>query len=446
MGWQNDDGDTALHLACFGAPAAALVLAKAGAPRDVLNNREETPDDLARRAGLRLDPGVPLPLPPAPAPAPPPPAPAPAPRPKPPQQKAKPPVRVPTGGKYAKPRGRAPLNAEGKPASWDPDLGEWVGACAASDMTFSVTPSPRRRRRGMPSLVLVASMAFSHVCYVRHRPELVLLQYYRRPLPNNILIRTRRRRQEEEAERDSETSRKGSLRCDVGLRQGRVGRRERQTEASRGEEAGAQKEGCGSSHDGREGRGLARYCAVGWESYSKKGATGGGINTRCSRRLSRCEESGGERSLSGGSDADGGLGECSGGIAVYPSVPGDARGGVSKGFSCIFLFVSRRWRFDAARLRVVWLGRGPRLPHRLLSNTCAASVSPAASFIFFVVLVGLLRLQAGTSTEESSRACKSPIHHIHETTHVNCSGVARRIDCRAQPSYISIPRNLLSRR
>ena len=103
------------------------------------------------------------------------------------------------------------------------------------------------------------------------------------------------------------------------------------------------------------------------------------------------------------------------------------------GVSCIFLFVSRRWRFDAARLRVVWLGRGPRLPHRLLSNTCAASVSPAASFIFFVVLVGLLRLQAGTSTEESSRACKSPIHHIHETTHVNCSGVARRIDCRAQP-------------
>ena len=137
LGWQNDDGDTALHLACFGAPAAALVLAKAGAPRDVLNNREETPDDLARRAGLRLDPGVPLPLPPAPAPAPPP-APAPAPRPKPPQQKAKPPVRVPTGGKYAKPRGRAPLNAEGKPASWDPDLGEWVGACAASHTTFNV--------------------------------------------------------------------------------------------------------------------------------------------------------------------------------------------------------------------------------------------------------------------------------------------------------------------
>ena len=58
LGWQNDDGDTALHLACFGAPAAALVLAKAGAPRDVLNNRSETPDDLARRAGLRLDPGV----------------------------------------------------------------------------------------------------------------------------------------------------------------------------------------------------------------------------------------------------------------------------------------------------------------------------------------------------------------------------------------------------
>ncbi len=103
------------------------------------------------------------------------------------------------------------------------------------------------------------------------------------------------------------------------------------------------------------------------------------------------------------------------------------------GVSCICLFVCRRWRFDAARLCVVWLGRGPRLPHRLLSNTCAASVSPAASFIFFVVLVGLLRLQAGTSTEESSRACKSPIHHIHETTHVNCSGVARRIDCRAQP-------------
>jgi len=128
LGWQNDDGDTALHLACFGAPAAALVLAKAGAPRDVLNNRSETPDDLARRAGLRLDPGVPLPLPPAPAPAPPPAPPAPAaPRPKPPAQKAKPPVRVPTGGKYAKPRGRAPLNAEGKPASWDPDLGEWVG-------------------------------------------------------------------------------------------------------------------------------------------------------------------------------------------------------------------------------------------------------------------------------------------------------------------------------
>ena len=112
---------------------------------------------------------------------------------------------------------------------------------------------------------------------------------------------------------------------------------------------------------------------------------------------------------------------------------------MSKGFSCIFLFVSRRWRFDAARLRVVWLGRGPRLPHRLLSNTCAASVSPAASFIFFVVLVGLLRLQAGTSTEESSRACKSPIHHIHETTHVNCFGVARRIDCRAQPGVTGSP-------
>ena len=181
LGWQNDDGDTALHLACFGAPAAALVLAKAGAPRDVLNNRSETPDDLARRAGLRLDPGVPLPLPlpPAPAPAPvfgprgnhlldrapwcrchtgtpsprhrrdsthrsiatqPPQAPPPPPpRPKPPQQKAKPPVRVPTGGKYAKPRGRAPLNAEGKPASWDPDLGEWVGAY--SGVSCNLQPS-----------------------------------------------------------------------------------------------------------------------------------------------------------------------------------------------------------------------------------------------------------------------------------------------------------------
>ena len=251
LGWQNDDGDTALHLACFGAPAAALVLAKAGAPRDVLNNREETPDDLARRAGLRLDPGVPLPLPPAPAPAPPPQAPPPpAPRPKMlPLQKAKPPVRVPTGGKYAKPRGRAPLNAEGKPASWDPDLGEWVGACAASDMTFSVTPSPRRRRRGMPSLVLVASMAFLHVCYVRHRPQLVLLQYYRRPLPNNILIRTRRRRQEEEAQRDSEAARAGSVGGDVGLRQRRVGRRERQAQASGSEEAGAEEKGCCSSHN-----------------------------------------------------------------------------------------------------------------------------------------------------------------------------------------------------
>ena len=204
LGWQNDDGDTALHLACFGAPAAALVLAKAGAPRDVLNNRSETPDDLARRAGLRLGPGVPLPLPPAPAPAPvfgpcgnrisafdaidatlspslnlldgvelrrhrrdsshrsiatqPPAPPAPAaPRPKPPAQKAKPPVRVPTGGKYAKPRGRAPLNAEGKPASWDPDLGEWVGAYAG--VPYNLQPS--------------------HLCvFDRRRPELVLLQYY----------------------------------------------------------------------------------------------------------------------------------------------------------------------------------------------------------------------------------------------------------------------------
>ena len=67
-----------------------------------------------------------------------PPAPA-APRPKPPAQKAKPPVRVPTGGKYAKPRGRAPLNAEGKPASWDPDLGEWVGAY--SGVSCNLQPS-----------------------------------------------------------------------------------------------------------------------------------------------------------------------------------------------------------------------------------------------------------------------------------------------------------------
>ena len=65
--------------------------------------------------------------------------PPPAPRPKPPAQKAKPPVRVPTGGKYAKPRGRAPLNAEGKPASWDPDLGEWVGA--SSGVSYNLQPS-----------------------------------------------------------------------------------------------------------------------------------------------------------------------------------------------------------------------------------------------------------------------------------------------------------------
>jgi len=237
LSWQNDDGDTALHLACFGAPAAALVLAKAGAPRDVLNNRSETPDDLARRAGLRLDPGVPLPLPPAPAPAPvfilcgnhlldrapwcrchtgtpsprhrrdsthrsiatqPPAPPAPAaPRPKPPQQKAKPPVRVPTGGKYAKPRGRAPLNAEGKPASWDPDLGEWVGASSS---------------------VLISTVASFHLCCCdRHRPELVLLQYYRCPSPRPIITHTRRRRQEEEAERNSQAPRAGALGRDVGL-------------------------------------------------------------------------------------------------------------------------------------------------------------------------------------------------------------------------------------
>ena len=60
-----------------------------------------------------------------------------------PLQKAKPPVRVPTGGKYAKPRGRAPLNAEGKPASWDPDLGEWVGAYSS---------------------VLISTVASSHMC------------------------------------------------------------------------------------------------------------------------------------------------------------------------------------------------------------------------------------------------------------------------------------------
>ena len=66
--------------------------------------------------------------------------PPPAPRPKMlPLQKAKPPVRVPTGGKYAKPRGRAPLNAEGKPASWDPDLGEWVGASAG--VSYDLQPS-----------------------------------------------------------------------------------------------------------------------------------------------------------------------------------------------------------------------------------------------------------------------------------------------------------------
>lgn len=119
LGWQNDEGETALHLACFGAPAAAPLLAKAGAPRDLENERQETPNDLARRAGLQLDPGVPLP----------PPAPPPAPRPRkvPPAQQAKPPAKVPTGGKFAKPRGRAPLNQEGKPASWDPDAGEWIG-------------------------------------------------------------------------------------------------------------------------------------------------------------------------------------------------------------------------------------------------------------------------------------------------------------------------------
>ena len=51
------------------------------------------------------------------------------------------------------------------------------------------------------------------------------------------------------------------------------------------------------------------------------------------------------------------------------------------GVSCIFLFVSRRWRFDAARLCVVWLGRGSRV-----AVQHAASVSPAASFIIFGVL------------------------------------------------------------
>ena len=127
-------------------------------------------------------------------------------------------------------------------------------------------------------------MSFSHVCYVRHRPELVLLQYYRRPLPNNILIRTRRRRQEEEAQRDSEAARAGSFRCDVGLRQGRVGRRFGKTEASGGEEAGSQKEGRRAFDDGREGRGLARYRPTRRQSHPEEGATGGRVDSRRARR------------------------------------------------------------------------------------------------------------------------------------------------------------------
>ena len=181
--------------------------------------------------------------------------PPPAPRPKMlPLQKAKPPVRVPTGGKYAKPRGRAPLNAEGKPASWDPDLGEWVGASSS---------------------VLISTVASSHLCCCdRRRPQLVLLQYYRCPYPRPIITHTRRRRQEEEAERHPQASRKGSSGRDVGLRQGRVGRWFGQTEASRGEEAGAEEKRCCSFDYGREGRRAARHCPIGRESHPEEGATG----------------------------------------------------------------------------------------------------------------------------------------------------------------------------
>mmetsp|Transcript_21022 Transcript_21022/g.64754 ORF Transcript_21022/g.64754 Transcript_21022/m.64754 type:complete len:211 (+) Transcript_21022:909-1541(+) len=131
----------------------------------------------------------------------------------------------------------------------------------------------------------------------RHRPELVLLQYYRCPYPRPIITHTRRRRQEEEAERHPEASRKGSVRCDVGLRQGRVGRRERQTEASGSKKAGAEEERCGSSHDGREGRGLARDCPIGRESHPEEGTTGGGEYIGRAGGVPRCEESGGQRSL-----------------------------------------------------------------------------------------------------------------------------------------------------
>ena len=102
-----------------------------------------------------------------------------------------------------------------------------------------------------------------------------------------------------------------------------------------------------------------------------------------------------------------------------------------------FLYLSflRRWRSRRCcllRLRLV-TSRGPPYPSRSPRAPGVASVLRSLALSFVLSWLGLLRLLAGTSTEESSRACKSPIHHIHETTHANCSGVARRIDCRAQP-------------
>ena len=44
--------------------------------------------------------------------------------------------------KFPRPRGRAPKNASGQPATWDPDRGEWTGVGAHEAPT---APKPRGR-------------------------------------------------------------------------------------------------------------------------------------------------------------------------------------------------------------------------------------------------------------------------------------------------------------
>ena len=51
--------------------------------------------------------------------------------------------------KFPKPRGRAPKNASGQPATWDPDRGEWTGVVKDEARRRAEAARPRAPRRDL---------------------------------------------------------------------------------------------------------------------------------------------------------------------------------------------------------------------------------------------------------------------------------------------------------